>query len=151
MRHRPPAPFRQSRGSLIEHAGLRDFIQRNYAADADGAWYFQNGPQRVYVELEAGAADLAPGARRPAGRSRSRAIAAVGARFDRVLSDEHGRVFIATDLGLGLVHSLDMEIVADQVESGRWQVESVRCEQLPQRFGFVLEPGRGRCGRLTRP
>src|SRR5580692_2082999 len=28
-------------------------IERNYEATADGAWYFQNGPQRVYVELEA--------------------------------------------------------------------------------------------------
>ena len=29
-------------------AGLHN---RNYAADADGQWFFQNGPQRVYVEL----------------------------------------------------------------------------------------------------
>lgn len=137
--------FPASRGSLIEHAGLRDFIQRNYAADADGAWYFQNGPQRVYVELE-----LAPLiwrlARDTSGQVAIESHCGVGARFDRVLSDQHGRVFIATDLGLGLVHSLDMETVADQVESGRWQVESVRCEQLPQRFGFVPSPAAAAAG-----
>jgi hypothetical protein len=47
------APFPQLKGSRIEHAGLLAFIQRNYEADARGCWYFQNGPQRVYVELEA--------------------------------------------------------------------------------------------------
>jgi hypothetical protein len=29
-----------------------NFIYRNYARDERGAWFFQNGPQRVYVELE---------------------------------------------------------------------------------------------------
>jgi len=35
----------------IGNAALRAFIARNYAADARGAWYFQNGPQRVYARL----------------------------------------------------------------------------------------------------
>lgn len=38
-------------GSPIRHAALIGFINRNYAVDQDGCWYFQNGPQRVYVEL----------------------------------------------------------------------------------------------------
>ncbi len=46
-------PFPRVKGSRIEHDKLRDFIARNYAADGDGAWFFQNGPQRVYVEHEA--------------------------------------------------------------------------------------------------
>ena len=41
-----------SRGSLLRHEKLVDFIQRNYECDAQGHWFFQNGPQRVYVELE---------------------------------------------------------------------------------------------------
>ncbi|RZI94255.1 MAG: DUF2946 family protein, partial [Rubrivivax sp.] len=44
--------FQQARGSLLRHEKLVDFIHRNYAADERGQWYFQNGPQRVYVELE---------------------------------------------------------------------------------------------------
>ena len=46
-------PFPRVKGSRIEHEKLREFIARNYANDAEGAWFFQNGPQRVYVELEA--------------------------------------------------------------------------------------------------
>jgi hypothetical protein len=38
-------------GDRIDHAALLAFINRNYAADERGCWYFQNGPQRVYVNL----------------------------------------------------------------------------------------------------
>jgi len=40
-------------GELIGNAGLRAFIGRNYGVDARGQWFFQNGPQRVYVRLDA--------------------------------------------------------------------------------------------------
>ena len=42
-----------AKGSLLQHEKLIEFIHRNYAADSMGAWFFQNGPQRVYVELAA--------------------------------------------------------------------------------------------------
>ena len=40
-------------GPWQERIDVRDFIQRNYEHDAQGQWFFQNGPQRVYVELQA--------------------------------------------------------------------------------------------------
>lgn len=40
-------------GDKIVHAALCGFINRNYACDEAGRWYFQNGPQRVFVNLEA--------------------------------------------------------------------------------------------------
>jgi len=40
-------------GSKITNAILRGFINRNYLCDDTGRYFFQNGPQRVYVELEA--------------------------------------------------------------------------------------------------
>lgn len=39
-------------GDRIRNATLQNFINRNYMSDAAGRWYFQNGPQRVYVDLE---------------------------------------------------------------------------------------------------
>ncbi|MBC7415068.1 MAG: DUF2946 family protein [Herminiimonas sp.] len=39
-------------GDKIAHTALLAFINRNYTHDAEGRWYFQNGPQRVYVNLE---------------------------------------------------------------------------------------------------
>lgn len=41
------------RGAPIGHTTLRDFLQRNYQADEYGRWYFQNGPQRVFVRCQA--------------------------------------------------------------------------------------------------
>lgn len=40
-------------GERINNAALLGFINRNYTHDELGRWYFQNGPQRVYVDLEA--------------------------------------------------------------------------------------------------
>ncbi|MGH8854215.1 MAG: DUF2946 family protein [Telluria sp.] len=40
-------------GDKLVNAALVGFINRNYAHDDQGRWYFQNGPQRVYVNLEA--------------------------------------------------------------------------------------------------
>ncbi len=39
-------------GSPVRHAGLAEFIGRNYECNEIGAWFMQNGPQRVWVELE---------------------------------------------------------------------------------------------------
>jgi hypothetical protein len=39
-------------GDRINNAALLGFINRNYLCDDRGRWYFQNGPQRVYVNLE---------------------------------------------------------------------------------------------------
>jgi len=40
-------------GDKLSNAALVGFITRNYAVDERGCWYFQNGPQRVYVQLQA--------------------------------------------------------------------------------------------------
>lgn len=40
-------------GERLSNAALVGFINRNYLRDERGCWYFQNGPQRVYVILEA--------------------------------------------------------------------------------------------------
>ena len=40
-------------GDKITQPTLVGFIERNYTHDEKGQWYFQNGPQRVYVDLQA--------------------------------------------------------------------------------------------------
>ncbi|GAB3379405.1 DUF2946 family protein [Massilia agri] len=40
-------------GDKLANQALVGFINRNYGHDGKGNWYFQNGPQRVYVNLEA--------------------------------------------------------------------------------------------------
>ncbi|MDF1484577.1 DUF2946 family protein [Ramlibacter sp. H39-3-26] len=128
-------PFPQARGALLEHAALIAFITRNYEADARGCWFFQNGPQRVYVELEA-----APFVWRVAEGFAVSAHTGAPARVQCCLTDEAGRVYLQTDIGFGLVHTLDMALVGDAVEQGLWLPQAVAAAELPARFGYVRSP-----------
>ena len=139
-------PFPASRGSVVDHRRLADFIGRNYAADANGDWYFQNGPQRVYVELEA-----APWVWRlepAAGGVTLRAHTGAGASRRSVWLDERGRLFVDTDLGFGLVHTLDTGIAAHAIDAGHWPAPlSLPFAAMPQRFGYRLSPQRHAASR----
>ena len=55
-------------------------------------------------------------------------------------TDEPGRLFLDTDRGFGIVHTLDMLIAADAVERGQWSPQPLAFEAMPQRFGFVRRP-----------
>ncbi len=132
-------PGRQaaSKGSLLKHEKLIEFIQRNYASNAQGQWFFQNGPQRVYVELEATPfvwrIDAAPDFAVTAHSGEK-------ARAQRCLLDEHGRVYLETELGFGLVHTQDMMNAADAIEQGLWVPQDVLAKDLQARFGYVRSP-----------
>lgn len=128
--------FAAARGARLEHAKLIEFIHRNYEADGTGCWFFQNGPQRVYVELEATPLIWRLGAD---GEPVAHTGRAAG-RVDECLVDEVGRVYLACSAGLGLVHSLDVEAVARQIDQGRWTPREVRADTLPRAYGFVTSP-----------
>ncbi len=152
-------PFPQIKGSRIEHDKLREFIERNYLCDALGQWFFQNGPQRVYVELEAApwvwrltpVEGGAPKVTSHTGLAAQMPSEVVSAQAEQkasattpapipVLLDESGRLFLATDLGLGLVHTLDMGWAADAIESEKWAVQEAAFDGLAARFKYCLEP-----------
>lgn len=126
-----------AKGALLKHEKLIDFIQRNYEADAQGRWYFQNGPQRVYVELEA-----TPWVWRVSADGSVCAHSGQAARVLRCVLDEAGRVYLQTELGFGLVHTQDVAHVAEQIEAGRWTAVEERAEDLPRRYGYVRSPQR---------
>ena len=128
-------PFPYSKGSLLRHEKLVDFIQRNYESDQDGQWFFQNGPQRVYVELEA-----APLVWRLGPNHSVAAHTGQAAHAQAAVLDEHGRLYLQTDLGFGLVHTLDVAQAADAIEQGLWVPEEIPARELPQRFGYVPSP-----------
>jgi hypothetical protein len=135
-------PFPQVKGSRIQHEKLREFIERNYLHDDDGAWFFQNGPQRVYVELEAApwvwrVHEEAGGAPRVTAHTGAAAVVA------SAWLDERGRLFLEADIGFGIVHTLDMEAAANAVEAGTWVPNEMRFDAMPARFGYRLRPQPG--------
>ncbi|PXW96548.1 hypothetical protein C7444_10666 [Sphaerotilus hippei] len=141
-------PFPQVKGSRIEHAKLIGFIQRNYQADGQGRWFFQNGPQQVFVELEA--APLVLGVERETGAAGGWAVTAHTGQPVRevreALLDESGRLYLQTELGLGLVRSMDMAVAVEPVEQGLWAPLEVTRAGLPRRAGFVLSPQQALAG-----
>lgn len=125
----------QSKGSQLKHEKLIEFIQRNYEPDELGQWFFQNGPQRVYVELEA-----TPLIWRVQDDFSIQDHTGRAARLQRCLLDEQGRVYLEADTGFGLVHSMDMSHVADAVEQGLWLPQEVLAAALPTQFHYVCSP-----------
>ncbi|MDP2165838.1 MAG: DUF2946 family protein [Hydrogenophaga sp.] len=127
-----------AKGSLLLHDKLIEFIHRNYGRDEMGQWFFQNGPQRVYVELEITPFiwRLQPDARVLAHTGQS------AGRVQRCWVDELGRLYLQTELGLGLVHTSDMALAADAVEAGSWSPQDIRSKDLPAMGAFVRSPQR---------
>lgn len=136
-------PFPQVKGSRIVHDKLKEFIHRNYEHDERGAWFFQNGPQRVYLVLEA--APWVLGVARRAGgfvvdTHTGLAVQDVQATF----VDEHGRLFLATERGLGVLRPQDMDVAADALLAGAWpEPQELAFAELTARFGHVLTPSKG--------
>ena len=126
-----------ARGSRLQHEKLVAFIGRNYAHDAQGCWYFQNGPQRVYVELmrapwvcrvhegKAGTVTLHTGVQVP---------------VEHVWLDDQGALYVQSPQGLALVHSQDVGLAADLLEGGGWRFSECRADHLEAQFGYVLSP-----------
>jgi len=128
-------PFPASKGSMLQHQKLIEFIQRNYEHDAEGQWFFQNGPQRVYVELEA-----TPWIWRVAEDLSVRSHSGEEIEPSACLLAEDGKLYLAAPMGLGIVHTQDVGLASEAIEQGRWVPEDVRAADLPARFGYVTSP-----------
>jgi len=124
-----------AKGSLLRHEKLIDFIQRNYEVDDQGCWYFQNGPQRVYIELEA-----TPHVWRLSDDFEVHSQTGSVVKADRCLLDETGHVYLSTANGLGLVHTLDVGRLANALDLGLWSLQDCVSSELPKLYGYVTSP-----------
>jgi hypothetical protein len=62
--------------------------------------------------------------------------------MQRCIVDEHGRLYLDTEQGFGLVHTQDVVFAADLIESGLWVPQQFTTRELPQQFGYVRSPQR---------
>ena len=162
------------KGDPIDNASIRDFIARNYTNDGCGSWFFQNGPQRVFVSLEA-----TPLIYRLDEFGRLQAHTGVLPHELRgVFADAKGRLLLETELGPGLVDSQDTGKFAERLVDGhgrtldeqsleQWSagngaaflkpdglhvqhdgpmvpIQRVSSSNWPDTFGFVARPGDGK-------
>lgn len=124
-----------AKGSRLQHTKLIDFIQRNYACDDDGQWYFQNGPQRVFVELEA-----TPWVWRISADFHISAHDGRPVELRQCWVDQRGWLYCETSLGFGLVHTQDVAVAAEAIEQGLWSVTEADLSDLPVRYGYCVSP-----------
>lgn len=135
----------------IRHAGLAAFIGRNYEADADGRWYFQNGPQRVFVSLA-----YTPTVLRLATPAQLQTH--TGQPVETLTGawlDEEGSLLLASEHGIALLDDRDLaamvshlvgEVEAPDAEiSLDWggrslPVGRIARADVPTRFGFIGQP-----------
>ncbi|CAD6540056.1 DUF2946 family protein [Paraburkholderia sabiae] len=144
-------------GEPIRHTALLGFINRNYEADDAGQWFFQNGPQRVYVEL-----GYTPFVVRLAVDDASGQLTLTdqaGSAFEPsavYLDDEGGILFTdrSTPARVAVLHDHDLDLFSEHADlasdgrSGefRWRdgvalnLEPVRKSEVEKRFGFIASP-----------
>ena len=140
------AQTNQLPGNVIQHVALNEFISRNYAHDLLGRYFFQNGPQRVFITL-----DVTPWiARIIPSESGPQLSTQCGTKIKphSALSDEKGNIYIAgsipqslpdqidgtvftqtESLSIALLHDHDLDLFSDQSQikedacsfRGSWQ------------------------------
>lgn len=151
-------------GDKLANPALVGFINRNYAHDDKGRWYFQNGPQRVYVNLEAtpfiartdpaqgfvlqtGQALPAPEAvfMTEAGAVVLQAGDVVAQLDDRDVAQVLARMAFAgrpaSDEAIVAWLEDDSAALELVLDAQRVRVERLAAEALPRRFGYVQLPG----------
>jgi hypothetical protein len=101
-------------GEGITNPQILGFMGRNYASEPDGKWFFQNGPQRVYVRLDAAPyiAHLQP--------ETASLITHNGLIIEQVLawfSDDTGQLYAQTNLGAARIDDRDLIALADILQT----------------------------------
>jgi hypothetical protein len=96
-------------GEPVLHRRTIEFMNRNYDCTDDGLWYFQNGPQRVFVDL-----DYTPwiytldGSRNLVDHTGNPVSELHGAWLD-----EEGNLLLMSERGIGLLCDRDLQPVSD--------------------------------------
>ena len=155
-------------GEPLTHAATLQFINRNYAGDERGRWYFQNGPQRVFVAL-----DYTPFVLSLDGCARLQTHNGMRVRSLRAAAlDEEGNLLLLCEHGPGVLDDRDLlaaaegftdtrgrpcpddlleSVLNDPVRlecsrlSFRWQdmcapLAALTRAEVPRHFGFVATP-----------
>ncbi|MGB7184295.1 MAG: DUF2946 family protein [Burkholderiaceae bacterium] len=138
-------------GSLLRNPKLIDFIARNYGADSNGNWFWQNGPQRAYANL-----DTAPLIVRvmDSPSNTDVLITHIGDSIETVSRACVGPddvLYLVTEHGPASVHdmdlaSLDLDEASVTISGNRYPLETL-AQSADQALGFNRRPAQGAYSR----
>ncbi len=98
-------------GEPVVHRGAIEFMNRNYDCTADGQWYFQNGPQRAFVDL-----DYAPWIYSFDGwRNLVDHVGSPVSELRGAWLDEEGNLLLLGERGIGLLCDRDLEPMCENL------------------------------------
>ncbi|WP_028008045.1 DUF2946 family protein [Solimonas flava] len=103
------------RGEPITRPQIIDTIDRNYGVDAYGRWYFQNGPQRGYMKLEAAPFVLRVAADGAALRTHTGLPVTAPTQ---AFLDEEGSLLLVTEHGPALLADHDLDWALTRLRAG---------------------------------
>lgn len=125
----------QAKGSELRHDKLIEFISRNYGVDEAGQWYFQNGPQRVYVELQS-----TPWIWRMSPDYSIHSHTGAMVQIEEAYTDEMGCLYLSTNGGFGLVHSQDVYLAVEALELKEFKIIETINSILLKQFKYIKSP-----------
>ncbi|HYC44078.1 MAG TPA: DUF2946 family protein [Burkholderiales bacterium] len=99
------------RGEPITNPTVTEYIGRNYERDAEGRWFFQNGPQRVFVQLEYTPFVYRAMSERPRPLRIETHTGQAATALTGAWMDEQGALLLETEHGVGVVHDHDLDAV----------------------------------------
>lgn len=101
------------RRERIGNRATNDFISRNYTCDEQGRWYFQNGPQRVFVTL-----DYTPWVFTLDAGAQLRTHTQLPVEtLHHCWIDDGMNLLLETEHGVGIVHDHDLEPLTEAFHS----------------------------------
>lgn len=121
-------------GREVTHPLSLNFINRHYAGDEQGRWYFQNGPQQVFVDLA-----YTPWVLRLSGRGEL--VTHTGKTIEQVSAaylDEHWQLVLVTEQGPGLIDDRDLTQFESRLTTGENIREGCPEGSLPQTMSLVF-------------
>ena len=98
----------------ISHKGLIDVINAHYQADDKGRWFFQNGPQRVFVTLAYTPYVLSVASHDSITYFKTQTNVIVKS-VDKLWIDNKDRLLVSWKNGIGLVSDRDLPLLADKL------------------------------------
>ena len=98
----------------ISHKGLIDVINAHYQADDKGRWFFQNGPQRVFVTLAYTPYVLSVTSHDSITYFKTQTNVIIRS-VDRLWIDNKDRLLVSWKNGIGLVSDRDLPLLADKL------------------------------------
>lgn len=106
-----------SAGEPITSPQILTFMDRNYEPDTQGQWYFQNGPQRVYVRVDAAPLVTRTTTDSASGRLLLRTHTGLDVReITALYLDDSGRLYAATDRGPAIIAGRDLPAFVDTLQ-----------------------------------